>query len=71
MMTYIWYTKYYPSTANSHGWYKYSNLKEFDKSVPKNKGKKKEQHIAGYNLDTDSEVEGLIHQDAKVSTTTK
>jgi hypothetical protein len=28
-------------------------------------------HIARYQLDTDSEVEGFIHQDAEVSTTSK
>jgi hypothetical protein len=64
-------TKYYPSKANGHGWHDWSKLKEFNKSVPKNKEKWKEQHVAGYNLDTDFDIEGLIHQDAKVNTTTK
>jgi hypothetical protein len=34
-------------------------------------GKMKEQHIIRYNLDIDSEVENLIHQDAEVCTTPK
>jgi hypothetical protein len=69
--TCTWCTKYHSSKANGHGWHECSKLKEFNKSVPKDKGNGKEQHIAGYNLDTDSEVEGLIHQDAEVSTIAK
>jgi hypothetical protein len=34
---------------------------EFNKSVPKYMGKGIEQHDAGYNLDTDTEVESLVH----------
>jgi hypothetical protein len=63
--TCTWCTKHYPSNANGHGWYECSKLKKFNKSVPKDKGKGTEQHVAVYNLDTDSEVEGLIHQDAE------
>jgi hypothetical protein len=33
--------------------------------------KGKEPHNTGYNLDTNSEVQGLIHQDAEVSTIAK
>jgi hypothetical protein len=69
--TCTWYTKYYPSKANGHGWHKCSKLKKFNKLVPKVKGKGKEQHVAEYNPDSDSEVESLIHQDAEASTTTK
>jgi hypothetical protein len=36
-------------------------MKEFKKSVLKNKGNGKEQYVARYNPDTDSEVEHLIH----------
>jgi hypothetical protein len=39
--------------------------------VLEDKGKGKEQHIAGYNTDTNSEFDSLIHQDAEVSTTAK
>jgi hypothetical protein len=46
-------------------------LIKFNKSVAKAKERVKEQHVARYNLGIDSEVEGLIHQNAKVSTTTK
>jgi hypothetical protein len=69
--TCTWYTKPHPSKANGYGWHECSKLKKFNKSVSKDRGKGKEQYVAGYNLDTDSEVEGLIHQDAEVSTTTK
>jgi hypothetical protein len=69
--SYTWCTKHHSSKANGHGWHECSKLKEFNKSVRMDKGKGKEQLIAGYNPDTDSEIEGLIHQDAKVSTTTK
>jgi hypothetical protein len=68
--TCTWYTKHHPSKANGHGWHECSKLKEFNKSVPKDKGKVKEQHVAEYNPDTDSEVEGLIYQDPDLSTTT-
>jgi hypothetical protein len=66
-----WCTKYHPAKANRHGWHECSKLKEFNKSVPNEMGNANEQHVARYNLDTDSEIEGLIHQDAEVSTTTK
>jgi hypothetical protein len=69
--TYTWCTKYYPSKANGHSWHECSKLKQLNKSVSKDKGTEKEQHVAGYNPDTNSEIEGLIHQDAKVSTTAK
>jgi hypothetical protein len=69
--TCIWYTKHHPSKANGYGWHESSKLKEFNKSVPKDMGKGKEQHIVGYNTDTDSEIEGLLHHDAEVSTTPK
>jgi hypothetical protein len=55
------YTKYHSSKANRHGWPECSKLREFNKLVFKDKGNGKEQHVAGYNLDTDSEVERLIH----------
>jgi hypothetical protein len=64
-----WYTKHHPYKANGSDWHECSKLKAFNKSVSKDKGKEKEQHVVGYNLDTDSEVEYLIHQDAEVSTT--
>jgi hypothetical protein len=41
------------------------------KLVPKIKRKGKEEYIARYNLDIDSEVEGVIHHNAEVSTTAK
>jgi hypothetical protein len=69
--TCTWHTKYHPSKGNTHGWQEYSKLKEFNKSVPKDTGKVKVQHVSTYNPDFDSEVEGLIDQDAEVSTTTK
>jgi hypothetical protein len=53
-------TKHHPSKANTHGWHECSTIKVFNKSVPKDKGKGKEQHVAHYNPDTDSEVQGLI-----------
>jgi hypothetical protein len=56
-----WCTKHYPSKANGYGWHEYCKLKEFNKSVPKDKGKGKKQRVAVYNPDTDSEVEGLIY----------
>jgi hypothetical protein len=34
-------------------------------------GKGKEQHVARSNWNTDFVVDGVIHQDAEVSTTTK
>jgi hypothetical protein len=43
----------------------------FNKSVHKDNEKVKEQYYTGYNLDTDSEVEGLIYYDADISTTVK
>jgi hypothetical protein len=46
-------------------------VKEVNTSAPKDKEKGKEAHDARYNLDTDSEVKGLIHQDAEVSPTPK
>jgi hypothetical protein len=69
--TCTWYAKHHPSKANGHGWHEYSKFKEFNKLVPKDKGKVKGENVAGYNLNTDSEVQGLIHQDAEVSTTAK
>jgi hypothetical protein len=69
--TCTWYTNHPPSKTNGYSWHEYFMLKEFNKSVPKYKGNRKEQYIAKNNLDTDSKVEGLIHHDAKVSTTTK
>jgi outer membrane protein W len=35
VMTCTWYTKYQPSKANGHGWYKCSKLKELNKSYLK------------------------------------
>jgi hypothetical protein len=69
--TCTWCTKYHLSKAIGHHFHECSKLKKFNKSVPKDKGKRKDQNVAGYNSDTDSEVEHLIHQDAEVSTTTK
>jgi hypothetical protein len=42
MKTYTWYIKYHILKANAHGWHKCSKLKEFNKSVPKDRGKRKE-----------------------------
>jgi hypothetical protein len=67
--TFTWCTKPHPSKANGHGWHERSKLKEFNKSVPTYKGKETEQHVAWYRPDTESDIEGLIHQDRKVSTT--
>jgi hypothetical protein len=69
--TCTWCTKHCLSKAGGHGWHGCSKLKEFNKSVPKDKGNGKEHHIAGYNPDTNSGLEGLIHPDAEGSTTTK
>jgi hypothetical protein len=40
--TCTWCTKHYSSKANGHGWDECSKLKQFNKSVPKDKGKGKE-----------------------------
>jgi hypothetical protein len=69
--TCTWYTQHYPSKANRYGWHECSKLKEFNKSVHNVNGKGNEQQVSRYNPNTDSEVEGLIHQDAAISTTTK
>jgi hypothetical protein len=69
--TYTRYPNHHPSTANSYGEYECSKLKELNKSGSKEKGKGREQHIARYNPDTDSEAESSIHQDTEVSPTTK
>jgi hypothetical protein len=68
--TSIWCTKRHSSNINGHSWDECFKLKELNKSVPRDKKNGKKPHVAEYNLDTASEVEGLIHQDAKVSTTT-
>jgi hypothetical protein len=39
--------------------------------VLKNTRNGKEQQVTGYTLDTDSEVEDLIHQDTEISTSIK
>jgi hypothetical protein len=59
--TCTWCTKQHLSKGNSHGWHECSKLKKFNKSVPKDKEKGKKQHVTGYNSNTNSEVEGLIH----------
>jgi hypothetical protein len=67
--TSTWCTKY--PIANGYDWHECSKLKEFNNLVPIDQGRGKEQHVARYNPDPDSDVEGIIHQDAEVSTTTK
>jgi hypothetical protein len=69
--TYTWCTKHQLSKSSKYGWHECSKLKEFNKSGPKDKGKGNEQHVARYNLNTDSEIEGRNHQNAKVCTPTK
>jgi hypothetical protein len=46
-------------------------LKEFNKSVSKDKEKGKEHQDAGYNLDPDYDINSLIHHDTEVSTIAK
>jgi hypothetical protein len=62
-----WCAKHHLWKANRHNWHHGPKLKEFNQSAPKDKGKGKEQYIARYNLDTDSEFDGPIYQDMGVS----
>jgi hypothetical protein len=59
--TCTWYTKHHPFKANGYCWHECSKVKEFNTLVLNTKETGKKQHGAGYNPNTDSEVDDLIH----------